>query len=97
MRTQSEIDIIISQSKQGYSNVLFSIAQLIEKGKIDSTYLYLSEGKKLLDTIQFPALTLTQKNLIADRLIRGRFLANQQTIKDYVEADYYFGYVNFNN
>ncbi len=95
MRTQDEIDVIISQSKQGYSIALSVVAEFLEKGKVDNFYLYLSEGKKLLDTIQFAALTLAQKNLIADRLIRNRFLANQQMIVEYVESDYWNGYVKY--
>ena len=97
MRSQSNIDLIVSQANQGYCNGLFYIATLIDKGKIDSVYLWLSEGKKLLETIVFPALTLAQKNLIADRLIRGRYLANQEMEQLYVQSDYVAYYVIFNN
>lgn len=101
MRTLAQIEQVINQARTGYVLIQQQFpterdVNLFQQNTAGSVYLRLSECKRLLFAIQFEGLSLAQRNELADRLVRGKFLANQQMSQLYVQNGYTENeYVNF--
>lgn len=101
MRTATQIAEIIEQAICGCSLIQQQLSTIRENRLPDNQeeqlYLRLAECNMLINAIQFPAFTLIQQDLLADKLIGGRFLAFQQLEKEYVESDFFNGAIKFGN
>jgi hypothetical protein len=93
MRSEDQIQDIIDRSKVGYILLQQEIPVALEDGSLtvaqsNNLYTRLFRGRILLRAIQFEALSLFRKNLLADRLIQYGFVAKSQASTDYLQMAY---------
>ena len=99
MRTQAQLLDITNRSKCGYALLVESLTTIRENdsmtgNNVKPTYDKLLHCLNLIHGISFKALTLTQQNLFADKLVRAGIVVVNEVGEYYVNPDY-SDYVNF--